>query len=184
MTAVPRRQLSKRSASYGVAGTREPRSTVILKGRVSCLPIVAPDSLLSALADSHRNALVHLAAGSPGDTILLDQDSYALIATKRLDGTMTTTVLEHIQRANIYTIRTGRPLTIRAVFGLETAGAGATRRMVAYRRDPGVVKMHIPMPLRWLQAEQRLLKFEVPGIFRVGGVEVRRKDAMRYVDGI
>lgn len=118
------------------------------------------------------------------DTILLDQDSYALIATKRLDGTMTTTVLEHIQRANIYTIRTGRPLTIRAVFGLETAGAGGTRRMVAYRRDPGVVKMHIPMPLRWLQAEQRLLKFEVPGIFRVGGVEVRRKDAMRYVDGI
>lgn len=118
------------------------------------------------------------------DTILLDQDSYALIATKRLDGTMTTTVLEHIQRANIYTIRTGRPLTIRAVFGLETAGAGSTRRMVAYRRTPDVVKMHVPMPLRWLQAEQRLLKFEVPGIFRVGGVEFRRPGAARYLDGI
>lgn len=118
------------------------------------------------------------------DTILLDQDSYALIATKRLDATMATTVLEHIQRANIYTIRTGRPLTIRAVFGLETAGAGGTRRMVAYRRSPDVVKMHVPMPLRWLQAEQRLLKFEVPGIFRTGGVEVRRPGAMRYLDGI
>lgn len=118
------------------------------------------------------------------DTVLLDQDRYALIATKRLDATMTTTILEHIQRANIYTIRTGRPLTIRAVFGLETAGAGSTHRMVAYRRSPDVVKMHVPMPLRWLQAEQRLLKFEVPGIFRLGGVEVRRPGAMRYLDGI
>lgn len=118
------------------------------------------------------------------DTILLDQDTFAYIATKRLDGTMTTTILEHIQRVNIYTIRTGRPLTIRAVFGLETAGAGGSRRMVAYRRSPDVVKIHIPMPLRWLQAEQRLLKFEVPGIFRLGGVEFRRPGAARYLDGI
>lgn len=143
-----------------------------------------PDEIL---ADVNRVLGVIFTASNgieQADTILLDQDSYALIATKRLDATMTTTVLEHIQRANIYTIRTGRPLTIRAVFGLETAGAGGTRRMVAYRRAPDVVKMHIPMPLRWLQAEQRLLKFEVPGIFRVGGVEFRRPGAARYLDGI
>ncbi|PSH68614.1 hypothetical protein CU102_12700 [Phyllobacterium brassicacearum] len=118
------------------------------------------------------------------NTVLLDQDRYALIATKRLDATMTTTVLEHIQRANIYTQRTGLPLTIRAVFGLETAGAGSTHRLAAYRRSPDVVKIHIPMPLRWLQAEQRLLKFEVPGIFRLGSVEIRRPGAVRYLDGI
>lgn len=118
------------------------------------------------------------------DTLLLSQDRYALIATKRLSSDSETTVLEYIQRVNIYTIRTGRPLTIRAVFGLETAGAGSTQRMVAYRRNPDVVKMHVPMPLRWLQAEQRLLKFEVPGIFRVGGVEFRRPGAARYLDGI
>lgn len=118
------------------------------------------------------------------NTVLLDQDRYALIATKRLDATMTTTVLEHIQRANIYTQRTGLPLTIRAVFGLEAAGAGGTHRLAAYRRSPDVVKIHIPMPLRWLQAEQRLLKFEVPGIFRLGSVEIRRPGAVRYLDGI
>ncbi|EJN04241.1 DUF2184 domain-containing protein [Phyllobacterium sp. YR531] len=118
------------------------------------------------------------------NTLLLDQDRFALIATKRLDATMTTTVLEHIQRANIYTQRTGLPLTIRAVFGLENAGAGGTHRLAAYRRSPDVVKIHIPMPLRWLQAEQRLLKFEVPGIFRLGSVEIRRPGAVRYLDGI
>lgn len=118
------------------------------------------------------------------DTILLPQAQYELIATKRLDATMTTTVLEHIQRANIYTLRTGRPLLIRAVWGLETLGGSSSARMVVYRRDPAVVKIHIPMPLRWLPAERRLLKFEIPGIFRMGGVEVRRPGAMRYYDGI
>jgi hypothetical protein len=118
------------------------------------------------------------------DTLLLSQDRYAYIATTRLDATQTTTILEHIQRVNIYTIRTGQPLKIRAVFGLETAGAGGTQRMLAYRRTPDVVKVHIPMALRWLQAEQRLLKYEVPGIFRFGGVEWRRPGAARYLDGI
>ncbi|RIY00208.1 DUF2184 domain-containing protein [Aureimonas flava] len=118
------------------------------------------------------------------DTILLPQAQYELLATRRLDPTMTTTIMEHIQRVNVYTLRTGRPLTIRAVFGLETAGAGGSARMAIYRRDPSVVKLHVPMPLRWLQAESRLLKVEIPGIFRLGGVEVRRPGAMRYVDGI
>lgn len=118
------------------------------------------------------------------DTLLLSQDRYAYIATKRLDPTSERTILQHILAVNIYTIRTGQPLKIRAVFGLETAGAGATQRMVAYRRSPDVVKMHVPMPLRWLQAEQRLLKYEVPGIFRLGGVEFRRPGAARYLDGI
>lgn len=118
------------------------------------------------------------------DTLLLSHSRYELIATRRLTDQQSTTLLEHIQRVNVYTARTGRPLTIRAVFGLETAGAGNTRRMVVYRRDPSVVKIHIPMPLRWLQAEQRLLKYEVPGVFRLGGVEFRRPGAARYMDGI
>lgn len=118
------------------------------------------------------------------DTILISQDRYNFLIGKRLDATSEVNLLDYILRANVYTARTGRPLTIRAVFGLETAGAGSTQRMVAYRRTPDVVKMHVPMPLRWLQAEQRLLKFEVPGIFRTGGVEVRRPGAMRYLDGI
>lgn len=118
------------------------------------------------------------------DTVLISQDRYNYLIGRRLDPTSETNLLDYILRANVYTARTGRPLTIRAVFGLETAGAGGTQRMMAYRRTPDVVKMHVPMPLRWLQAEQRLLKFEVPGIFRTGGVEVRRPGAARYLDGI
>ena len=160
---------------------------------VTVLPAVNGDWVNPAttadeiLADVNA-VLSSIVLGSNGieqaNTILIPQAQYQAIATKRLDPTMTTTVMEHIQRSNLYTIRTGQALTIRAVWGLETAGAGSTTRMVAYRRDPSVVKLHIPMPLRWLPAEHRLLKYEIPGIFRLGGVEVRRPGAMRYMDGI
>jgi hypothetical protein len=45
--------------------------------------------------------------------------------------------------------------------------------------------MHLPMPFRFLSAWQTgPIKFDVPGIFRVGGVDVRRAKSMRYLDGI
>lgn len=118
------------------------------------------------------------------DTVLLAVDRLNLISTKRVPDT-NMTVLQYIMMHNVYTAVTGRPLTIRAVRGLETAGDGDTSRMVAYRRDPQVVKMHLPMPHRFLPVWQTgPLVFDIPGIFRFGGVEVRRPKAMRYVDGI
>jgi hypothetical protein len=47
--------------------------------------------------------------------------------------------------------------------------------MIAYRRDPQVIKMHIPMTHRFLPVWQTgPLVFDVPGIFRLAGLEVRR----------
>jgi hypothetical protein len=170
----------------GLANTASVTAAAVANGAATtpAWTTKTPDEILKDI----NAALSAVFIGSNGietaDTILLPQASYELLAVTRLDGTMATTLMDHIQRANIYTLRTGRPLTIRAVWGLETAGSGSTKRMVVYRRDPGVVKMHIPMPLRWLPAERRLLKFEVPGIFRFGGVEIRRPGAVRYFDGI
>jgi hypothetical protein len=57
--------------------------------------------------------------------------------------------------------------------------------MIAYRRDPQVLKMHIPMTHRFLNVWQTgPLVFDVPGIFRLAGLEIRRPGAVRYVDGI
>jgi hypothetical protein len=48
-----------------------------------------------------------------------------------------------------------------------------------------VLKMHIPMPHRFLPVWQTgPMFYEVPGIFRLGGLEIRRPKAVRYVDGI
>ena len=119
------------------------------------------------------------------DTLLLPQASFADLLTRARSATSDATVMEFLQKANIYTAQTGRPLTIRGLWGLNTAGAGSTGRMVAYRRDKNVLRLHIPMPFQFRQPWRKgPLMYEVPGIFRLGGLDIRRPGAVRYVDGI
>ncbi|WP_225768515.1 DUF2184 domain-containing protein [Inquilinus sp. Marseille-Q2685] len=119
------------------------------------------------------------------DTLLLPIDRFTHLADTPRSGSSDLTILEYLRRSNTYTAITGSPLTIRAVRGLETAGAGSTARMAAYRRDPQVVKLHLPMPHQFLAPSQSgPLAFDVPGIFRTGGIEIRRPKAFRYGDGI
>lgn len=118
------------------------------------------------------------------NTVLLPIPCLTIIATKRIPDT-SMSVLDYLTTKNVYTQVTGQPLTIRGVRGLETAGAGGSGRMIAYRRDPQVVKLHIPMSHRFLPVWQTgPMIFDVPGIFRTAGVEIRRPKAVRYVDGI
>lgn len=120
------------------------------------------------------------------DTILWPYDVMLDISTRRIDAVNQTTILTWLEDNNIYTKQTGQRLTMRSLVGvLDTAGTGGTKRMVAYRRSPEVLKMHIPMPFRFLPAWQSgPITFEVPGIFRVGGVDIRRPKAVRYLDQI
>lgn len=118
------------------------------------------------------------------DTVLLPIPKLLYIAQKRIDNTSQTTILEFLQQKNTFTLTTGRPLMIRGLLELTGAGAGATDRMVIYRRDPSVLSFYLPMPHRFMPAWQNgPLNFLIPGIFRVGGVEIRRPFAVRYQDG-
>lgn len=121
---------------------------------------------------------------SVANTILLPPAKLNSLATRRL-GDTTMTVLEFLRRNNTYTAMTSQPLEIRTLRGLETAGAGQTQRMIAYRRDPQVLKAHIPMPHRFLPVYQDgPLHWVVPGVFRLGGLDIRRPKEVRYIDGI
>lgn len=118
------------------------------------------------------------------DTVLVPHNRLITLSTARLENT-SDNALSYLAKYNVYTLTTGRPLTIRGVVGLDTAGNGGTARMVIYRKDPSVVKMHLPMPHRFLPVWQTgPMVFDVPGIFRLGPVEIRRPGAVRYVDGI
>lgn len=118
------------------------------------------------------------------DTLLVPISIHADLATRRIPDT-TMTILQFLMLHNVYTAQTGQQLTIRAVRGLETAGEGGTGRMVVYRRDPQVLKMHIPMTHRFLPVWQTgPMVFDIPGIFRLGPLEIRRPGAVRYIDGI
>jgi hypothetical protein len=120
------------------------------------------------------------------DTLLLPYSIMLDLSTRRIDAVNETTLLEWIRRNNIYTLTTGQPLLIRGVWGhLDTAGTSLSKRIVAYRRTPDVVKLHIPMPFRFLPVWQTgPMKYDVPGIFRLGGVDIRQPKAVRYLDSV
>ena len=118
------------------------------------------------------------------NTLLLPYEKFNALATRRL-GDNKATILSFIMEFNTYTAMTGQPLTIRAVRRMNTIGTGSTARMVAYNRDPETVKMHIPMPHRFLAPREKgIFSVVVPGVFRVGGVDWRLPKEARYVDGI
>lgn len=119
------------------------------------------------------------------DTLLLPYSTISYLSATMMSATNSETVMSYILRNNIYTQMTGQQLTIRGVLGLDTAGAGSTKRMVAYANRQDVVKLHLPMPHRFLPVYQDgPMNFQVPGVFRTGGVEVLRPGAFRYLDGI
>jgi hypothetical protein len=111
------------------------------------------DEILKDVNDALTGLYVSTLTVEMADTILLPVARLAYLSTIRLPNT-TMTAAQFLTMNNVYTQITGRPLTIRAVRGLEVAGASSTARMIAYRRDPSVIKMHIPMPHRFLPVWQ------------------------------
>ncbi|OJF97585.1 DUF2184 domain-containing protein [Pararhizobium antarcticum] len=145
-----------------------------------------PDQVLRDINGQLTGIFTGTFGAEIADTLLLPYSVLLDLSTRRIDAVNQTTILEWIERNNIYTRTTGGALTIRGIFGyLDTAGASSSKRMVAYRRSPEVLKMHIPMPFRFMPAWQTgPMRFDVPGIFRIGGVDIRRPKAVRYLDGI
>lgn len=144
-----------------------------------------PDLILADVNEALTGIWADTNTIEMADTLLLPLRAYTDIITRRLSEDSDTTVFDYLMRANVYHAETGRNLTVRALYGLNTAGAGGTGRMVAYRRSRDVLKLHMPMPFQFRPPWRKgPLMFEVPGIFRLGGLDVRRPAAMRYIDGI
>lgn len=117
------------------------------------------------------------------DTILLPYSAFWYIASTLMSSGSDTTILSFFMENNALTRTTGRRLVIQPLRGLENAAASNKGRAVAYQRDPSVLKLHLPMPHRFLPPFQTgPLRWDIPGIFRTGGVEVRRPGSMRYAD--
>jgi len=120
------------------------------------------------------------------DTLRMPPDAFRHVATRRMgagDGFMT--VLEYIRRNNIYTAETGLPLDIQPIREARNASQDGGGRLVAYRKDPEVLRFHLPMPRRVLAARQKsIMGFETGIIARTGGTEIRLPGAVAYLDEI
>lgn len=118
------------------------------------------------------------------DTLLLPTSSFLTAATTRITDT-NVTVLTFLQQNNAYTAVSGQALNIMPAWQLETAGAGSTKRMVAYSRNPGVLEFFLPgaftfLPLHPLSS----MSWRVDGIMNVGQLEIYRPKGVSYRDGI
>lgn len=62
-----------------------------------------------------------------------------------------------------------------------TGGGGNSFKYLAYRYDPTSLAFYLPMPLRFMPVYQAgPLRFEVPGVFRAAGLNVKRKEDFAY----
>ncbi len=111
------------------------------------------------------------------NTLVLPLSQFSIIAGKQIDPTNQTTILEFIQKANAYTAMTGQPL---AVF----SDVRLSNKAVCYKRDPMVLKMHVPMPLRFMAPQLINLQVRVPGMFRFAPLSIRQPKAIQYISGM
>lgn len=150
-------------------------------GSTTTFETMTPDEVLARI-NTVLSGIVNSTRGvEMADTLLLPLSTLTYLATRRLTDT-SMTLLQFIRLNNVYTAMTGRQLDIRGLTDLETIASGG-KRMVAYRRAPDVVKFHMPMPHQFLPPQVAGLNIIVPGVMRLGGVNIRKPGAFRYATG-
>ena len=169
-TAIPRMDAPDGTATMGADSTWETKTPdEIIEDINSILTGIWTGSLTVELAD----------------TLAMSPEKLSFLANIRIPDGNDMTILRWIRENNLYTMQTGRPLMITFIRGLETAGTSNAERMIAYRNDPQVLRLHYPLPQRFDDPiRESWMKWVVPGYFRLGGLEIRRPMAVRYLDGI
>ncbi len=138
--------------------------------------VITPDQVLADLNTLIGGAFAATLGVEMVDTVRLPLVTFNSLVSRRVTDT-NMTILEFVKQSNVYTAQTGLPLDIKADFRL-------TNRAVAWMKDPEVVKLHMPMPLRFLPVQPRNVEYYVPAIFRMAGLDIRRPAAVRYMDGV
>lgn len=165
-------------------GTGSARHWVANDGTVTKTPTQILRDINQALTGTNTatNAIEY------ANTILLPIEAYNLIASTPFNSLGADTVLSWLLKTNVYTLATGRPLTVRGVPFLRTASTQTVvggGRLVAYKNDENYVKLHLPMPHQFLPVYQDgPLNWQIPGIFRTGGLEFMTTATFFYLDGI
>jgi hypothetical protein len=146
-----------------------------------------PDNIIADVNNGLTNVTSDTNTTFIADTLVMPWRKMQLLGSTRLTDT-NDTILSFIMKNNVYTLTTGQQLLIRGarlLDGVNTETSPPSDRMIAYRRSPEVLKLHIPMPLRFLGVHQDgPLRWVVPGVFRLGGLDIRQPKAVSYIDGI
>ncbi|PPU41830.1 hypothetical protein XaplCFBP3123_01440 [Xanthomonas arboricola pv. populi] len=154
-------------------------------GTLQAAGTATPDQIVADMNSAILNVFNGTNTTAIADRLLLPWSKFMLISTKKMSDNSDMTILQYFLANNVYTATTGQQLTVRGLRDLDTAGAGGVARMIAYRYDANVLKLHMPMPHRFLPVYQSgPLRWDIPGVMRLGGLDVRLPKQVVYVDGI
>ena len=140
-----------------------------------------PDQILFDINDMFGDINSSTGGNESADTLALPIAQWNYIMGTPRSANSDTTIGQYIANNSPFLDSVNDIIKIEELAGI---GAGSTDRMMAYTRDPDKVVMHLPMPFRFLPAQEKGLGFEVPGMTRVGGVEFRYTQSASYRDGI
>ncbi|WP_234401093.1 major capsid family protein [Xanthomonas sp. CFBP 7912] len=173
------------SGLFNAAGVTPVAAPTGAWGTLQAAGTATPDQIVADMNSAVLNVFEGTNTAAIADRLLLPWKKFLLISTKRMSNDSDMTILQYFLANNVYTATTGQQLTVRGLRGLDTAGVGGVARMIAYRYDPNVLKLHMPMPHRFLPVYQSSpLRWDVPGVMRLGGLDVRLPKQVVYVDGI
>jgi len=140
-----------------------------------------PDEILFDINDILGDVFVDSLQVERADTLALPTAQWSYIASTPRSANSDTTILQYVIANSPYLNSESDVIPLSELAG---AGAGATDRMMAYTKNIDKVVLHIPMPLRFTEPQRKGRGFEVPGEFKVSGVEFRYPGSARYADGI
>lgn len=143
-----------------------------------------PDQILADINTLIENIWNNTQFNDLPTDIIMAPGALSKLASTPRSANSDTTILKFIKENNIAKLDRGIDINFTAGYGLNTAGVGSTRRMMGYVKNPTYVKMHIPMPLRFLAPQLKGYGVDVPGEYKYAGVEVARPKSAYYMDNI
>lgn len=141
-----------------------------------------PDQAVAVVNDALTSIEINTGETYQADTLAVPTSVYNVMASRRVTDTGVS-LLRYLQDNSVI-----NGLTIKKSRHLETAGAGSTRRLIAYANTLEVHRFHLPGGGHQLFNSQPYQKgpfsWEVPGLMNIGGYENRIPKAITFVDGV
>lgn len=139
---------------------------------------LTPAQIVADISNAYKRIKAATQGIESPDTLLLDDESHALIATTPRSDNSDTTILEFVRR-------TFPGLTaIEPWYRLAEAGVGDVKRMVIYARSPNILTQDIPSEFEQLPVQENGLEFEVSCVARTAGTALYYPKAIDYTDGL
>lgn len=139
-----------------------------------------PDQAVAVINDALTSVETNTGETYQANTLAVPTTVFNSMASRRVTDTGMS-LLRYLQENSVIP-----GLTIKKSRHLETAGAGGTRRLIAYANTMEVHRFHLPggghqLFTAWQKGP---FSWEVPGLMAIGGYENRIPKAITFVDGV